>query len=339
MPHFAGLDVSKATTSICIVDEAGTTVREGVVETEPRAILHFLRGEHRRYRRVGIEAMATTPWIYERLAKAGLPVICIEARHAHSILKERRNKTDRNDARGVAELMRVGIYKTVHVKTLASQEAKLLLAARRLLMRKCRDVDNAARAMLLQFGFKVPRCSTRAFEKRAAIHAPKSPRLRQVVDALLKVHRTLEAQVRTFEQAIKELAAADPVCQRLMTAPGMGPLTVLAYRAAVDVPERFARSRDVGVHLGLTPSVHQSGTTRRQGGISYCGDEEARTSLYLAAQSLLQARARPSALKTWGQGLAASKGFKKAAVAVARRLAVILHRMWLDGTDFRAEVV
>ncbi|HEY3798379.1 MAG TPA: IS110 family transposase [Caulobacteraceae bacterium] len=338
MSHFVGLDASKATTSICVIDRNGECVREGVVETEPRAIIRFLRGEGRRYRRVGIESMSFTPWLYEPLAKAGLPVICIEASHARSLLKARRNKTDRNDARGIAEIMRAGVYKAVHIKTKASQEAKLVLTARSHLRRKGRDIDNLARAILLQFGHKVSRGHTKDFEKKASTVAPRGDLLRQITDVMLAVHRFIDQQIAVLEETIAGIVAADPVCQRFMTTPGVGPLTALAVRAAIDVPERFVHSRDVGVHLGLTPRAFRSGTIDRKGHISKFGDEEARTALFLAAKSLLAVRTRPTALKAWGRSVVASRGYLRGVIAVARKLAVILHRMWLDGTDFRAEL-
>ena len=337
MPHFVGLDASKATTSICIVDEEGRTVREGVVPTEPKAIVGYLRGERRRYRRVGLESMSMASWLYEGLARAGLPVICIEARHAHGVLKARLNKTDRNDARGIAELMRVSVYKAVHIKTRASQEAKLLLAARRHLRCKRGDIDNLIRGSLLQQGLKLQPAQRRTFGRRAAELAPSGSLLGEVVDRLLVVRSVVQEQVQALEQLIIERAGEDPVCRRLMTAPGVGAMTALAYRAAIDVPERFTRSRDVGVHLGLTARTYQSGFVDRKGRISKSGDEAARTALYLAAQSILMPRTRQTSLKTWGQNVAASRGYLKGVIAVARRLAVILHRMWLDGTDFRSE--
>jgi transposase len=335
--HFVGLDASKATTSICILDAGGEPVREGAVATEPSAIIQFLRGERRRYRRIGIEAISFAPWLYESLAAAGLPVICIDARHAHSILSARLNKTDKNDARRIAEIMRAGIYRAVHIKTRSSQEAKLLLSARTSLIAKRRDIDNMIRGGLLQFGLKIAPGRIYSFEERARALAPPTGALREVIDSLLASRATLAAQITRLEEQIDGLVAADPICGRLMTAPGVGPLTALAYRAAVDVPQRFAASRLVGVHLGLTPRTFKSGTVERRGRISKCGDQAVRTALYLAARSLLQPRVRPSYLKDWGLKVAAARGQRKGTVAVARRLAVILHRMWLNETDFQSD--
>jgi transposase len=332
------LDASKATTSVCILGADGETVREGDVATEPTAIIQFLRGERRRYRRIGLEATSLSAWLYESLAAAGLPIICIDARHAHGVLAARLNKTDRNDARGIAEIMRAGIYKAVHIKTKASQEAKLLLSARASLSAKRHDIGNAIRAALLQFGLKIAPGSTYNFDQRAEKLAPAAGVLREVVDSLLASRAALATQIARLEGRINQLVAADPICGRLMTAPGVGPLTALAYRAAVDVPQRFSSSRTVGVHLGLTRRAFKSGTIDRHGRISKCGDQAARSALYLAARTLLRPATRPSYLKAWGLKVAAERGHGKGVIAVARRLAVILHRMWIDETDFRWEV-
>ena len=337
MPHYVGLDASKATTNICILDDNGETVREGVVETEPGAIVQYLRGDRLRYRRVGIESMSFTPWLYEGMAKAGLPVICIEARHSSSVLKRRLNKTDRNDARGIAEIMRAGVYKAVHVKTVESRQAKLVLTARRHLSQKCRDIDNLIRATLLQAGFKIAAGRVYSFDQRADAMIRSEGVLRDVMDALLAARRAIASQVEALSQRVSDLAAQDTVCRNFMTVPGVGPITALAFRAAVDVPQRFARSRDVGVHLGLTPRSYRSGRIDRKGRISRCGDAQARAALYMAARSIMQARTRTTSLKTWGSGVIAARGYSKGVIAVARKLAVVLHRMWIAGEAFRSE--
>jgi transposase len=335
MPHYVGLDASKATTSICIMNEDGERIREGVVETEPRAIVGFLRGGGLRYRRVGIESTSFTPWLYEGLVKARLPVICIEAQHARSLLKARRNKTDRNDARGIAEVMRAGIYKAVHVKTDASREAMLVLAARRHLIRKCRDIDNLIRGALLQSGRKIAPGRVYDFDQRAESMARSEGVLRDVLDTLLVARRAVASQADVLDRRATEIAAGDPACRRFMTVPGVGPIVALSFRVAIDVPERFARSRDVGVHLGLTPRSHQSGAVDRKGRISRSGDVNARTALVLAAKSVVRARTRSTTLKTWGLRVISARGYSKGVVAVARKLAVTLHRMWVNETDYQ----
>jgi transposase len=338
MSHFVGLDASKDTTSVCILDQFGNVVREGIVETSPAAIIGFLRGERRRYHRIGLESTNFASWLYEGLARAGLPIICIEARHAHGVLKARINKTDRNDALGIAELMRVGIYKAVHIKTRASREAKLVLTTRSLVMHKQIDLDSMIRAALLSYGLKLEPGSPRTFARRASELARSEPLLQQIVALLLEARTLLAAKVGVLGAQLNQLVDADPVCQRLLSAPGVGPITALTYRSAIDVAERFTRSRNVGVHLGLTPRAHNSGKRSRQGAISKCGDQAARSALVLAARCVLRKSTRPTELKSWGQELRRRKGYGVATVAVARRLAVILHRMWLDDADFKRDI-
>jgi transposase len=336
MTHFVGLDVSKATTSICILDARGDLVQAGLVETDPKAIIGFLRGDRRRYKRIGIEAGLTTPWIYEALAKAGLPVICIECRHAHGMLKSRINKTDRNDARGIAEIMHGGLYKAVHIKTQESQNARLFLSTRRFLKVRQKDVDNVIRMTLLQAGKKLQAGRLRTFESRARTLAAGSGIVGELVRGLLHTRAVLVKEIAAIENRIIELANDDPICRRLMTAPGVAHLTALTYRTAIDVPTRFAKSRTVAVHLGLTPRTRSSGTIERRGRISKFGDGAVRTALYMAARVLMLPRTRDSGLKAWGTTVAASRGYAKGIIAVARKLAVILHRMWITDTDFES---
>jgi len=335
MPHYVGLDAGKRSTSICILDNEGVMIAEGEVPTEPAAIMAFLRGRGFRYRRIGIEATGISAWIYEGLARAGMPIILIETRHAHGVLKARRlNKTDRNDARGIADIMRVGIYKAVHMKSQASQEARVALTARSLLTRKRMDIDGSIRGMLLQFGLKIPRHRRKTFEGQVRPLVEKDDLLRTTIELLLDVRRVIVERIKTLDDLVAARAKADPVCRRLMTAPGVGPIVALTFRSAVDIPERFPRSRTVGVHFGITPKTRQSGEDRRLGHISKCGDKSVRTALHLAAKSLLQGK-KPSDLATWGREIASKRGYMKGVTAVARRLAVILHRMWMAETDFR----
>jgi transposase len=337
--HYVGLDASKATTKICVIDEAGAIVKEAAVETDPRAIVACLRGEGRRYRRIGMEAWAMAPWIYAGLAKTGLPIICIEAWDASGVLKaRRRNKTDRNDARGIAEMMRFGLYKTVHIKTVESQNLRALLTARKLLRTKAIDIENAVNAALLIHGLKSKTGRASTFERRIAAVVLQDQRLLDLVEPLLRVRRAILEERAPFERRLEALANDDAVCRRLMTAPGVGPIVALTYRVAIDEPARFRRSRDVGAHLGLTPLVKQSGTRRRAGEITKSGDKAARAALFLAARHQFRKSVKPSWLKTWGDEVAARHGRSKAMVAIARRLAVTLHQMWVTETDFRWSV-
>jgi transposase len=336
MPCYVGLDSSKRTTAICVLDDQGATVREGTVASDPKAIVGFLRGEGRRYARVGMESWSLASWLYEGLARAGLPIICIEAGHAHRFLKEWRvNKTDRNDARGIAELMRINAYKTVHIKTQQSRQSSALISVRKLLLRKVCDIEHGIGSTLLLFGLKLNSGGRSTFERRVRALVRSDAFLASLLEPLMAVRaHNLEA-LHAFERRLQEMADADPVCRRLMTAPAVGAITALMFRAVIDEPRRFTRSRNVGPHLGLTAATWQSGKRKRTGGISKHGDKGARTALYLAASYQLRRDAKPSWLRDWGLEVAARRGRKKATVAIARRLAVTLHQMWITESDFR----
>lgn len=336
MKHYVGLDVSVKETAICIVDEIGKVVREIKVTTEPAAIIAVLVAGGLEYARVGLEAGPLSQWLVSGLAEAGLPVICVETRHMNAVLKAQQvNKNDRNDARGIAQMLRVGLYKPVHVKTLASQEKRMLLTSRKLLQNKLRDVENDLRGTLRNFGLKVGVVSSRQFEPRIRELVTGYHRLAAIVEPVLVARGVLREQFAVLHKMLLDLVRTDSVCRRFMTVPGVGPVVALAFQATVDQPQRFVRSKAVGAHFGLTPRGFQSGETDYDGAISRCGDEMMRSLLYEAAQALLTRTKKWSWLKAWGMQVARRRGIKRAIVAVARRLAVILHRMWMDGTDFR----
>jgi transposase len=245
------------------------------------------------------------------------------------------NKTDRNDARGIAQMMRVGLFKPVHVKTLVAQEQRMLLNSRKLLQRKLLDVESDLRGTLRNFGLKVGGVSGSRYEARVRELVGDFPGLAAIAEPLLKVRRVMRQQFAVLHKMLLDTVRGDPVCQRLMTAPGVGAVVALTYRATVDQPQRFVHSRAVGAHVGLTPKRYQSGEIDYDGGVSKCGDALLRTMLYEAAHSLLTHNGKWSWLKAWGVRVAQRRGMRRAIVAVARRLAVVLHRMWVDGSEFR----
>lgn len=336
MAYFVGLDVSVKETAVCVVDEAGKVVLEQKVASEPDDIVTLLTSIGVDYGRVGIEAGPLSQWLVNGLAEADLPVVCVETRHMKSLLKAQQvNKSDRHDARGIAQMMRVGLFKPVHVKTLASQEKRMLLTARKLVQRKMLDVEFDLRGTLRNFGLKVGVIGKAGFEARIHELVEGLPRLAAIVEPLLTIRRVMRQEFARLHKMLLEVVRQDPVCRRLMTAPGVGAVVALTYRATVDQPQRFVHSRAVGAHVGLTPRRHQSGEIDYDGGISKSGDTMLRTMLYEAAQILLTQSRHWSWLKAWGMRVAQRRGMRRAIVAVARRLAVILHRMWTDGTDFR----
>src|SRR5256885_8258501 len=335
MEHFAGLDVSVKETSVCIVDDAGRIVREVKVASEPDALLAVLTNPTHHLKRIGLEAGPLSQWLFSALAEAGLPVICVETRHMRAALKAQINKTDRNDARGIAQMMRVGLYRPVHVKTLRSQKLRMLLTHRKLLQSKAIAIENDLRATLRNFGLKVGMVGTVKFEARIKELVENLPSLAELVEPLLIVRRVARQQLGILHRRLLAIVRDDDVCRRLMTVPGVGPVVALTYRVTVDVPARFRNSKAVGAVFGLTPAKYQSGESDRTGRISRCGDEMMRMMLYEAAQVMLVCSAKWSWLKAWAMKIARHRGIKKAIVALARRLAVIMHRVWVDGTAFR----
>ena len=245
------------------------------------------------------------------------------------------NKTDRNDARGIARMMRVDLFKPVHVKTLVAQEQRMLLTSRKLLQRKLLDLECDLRGTLRNFGLKVGIVSGGRYEARVRELVTDFPRLAAIVGPLLNVRRVMRQQLAVLHKMLLDTVRDDPVCRRLMTAPGVGAIVALTYRATIDQPQRFVHSRAVGAHVGLTPKRYQSGEVDYDGGVSKCGDALLRTMLYEAAQVLLVHSGKWSWLKAWGMRVAQRRGIRRAVVAVARRLAVVLHRMWVDGSEFR----
>ena len=337
MRHFAGLDISVKQTSICIVDETGKIVREAKVVSEPEAIIAVLTEPGIACCRIGLEAGPLAQWLYAALADAGLPVICVEARHMKAALSAQRNKSDRKDAGGIAQMMRVGLYRPVHVKTLKSQERRMLVTSRKLLRTKTIDIENDLRGTLRNFGLKVGAVSPSKFEGRIRELVTGQAMLAAIVEPMLTVRRALMEQYRLLHKMLLDLVRDEPVCRLLMTASGVGPIVALTFVATIGVPSRFAKSRAVGAHVGLTPQGYQSGEIERRGRISKCGDAMMQTALFEAAQVLLTRTSRWCSLKSWGMGVAKRRGMKKAIVAVARRPATILHRMWTDGTAYRSK--
>jgi transposase len=335
MKHYAGLDVSVKVTSLCIVDEKGKICREAKVPSHPEDLVQILKDPAWRLERVGLEAGPLSQWLFSGLVEAGLPAVCIETRHTKAFLKAQVNKSDRNDARGIAQMMRVNLFKSVHVKTLASQNRRALLTARKLLQEKAIAIENDIRGLLRNFGLKVGAVGAVAFEQRIRELVAGMPDITAIMRALLEARQVLREQFMQLHRKLLSIVRDDMVCRRLMTIPGVGPVVSLAFCATIDAPARFRNSKAVGPALGLTPVLNQSGESNRVGRISLCGDGMMRTLLYEAAQVMLTRVKTWSWLKAWAMNVAKRRGQQRAIVALARRLAVIMHRMWSDGTQFR----
>lgn len=335
MPHYVGLDVSQKTTSICIVDEQGRRLWRGVCATHPDPITTQVLRHAGAPAKVGIETGSMTPWLVHGLRAAGLDVECLDARRVKAALQMRLNKTDENDAEGLAQVMRTGWYRSVHVKSLDAHRARALLGARAQLVGMTTRLSNMIRGVLKTFGLLPGAGRGLRFDRKVEALLDGAPELEQIVRPLLATWRQLREQIAVFDKAVRQQVRADPVCRLLMTVPGIGALSSLAYVTTVEAPSRFARSRAVGAHLGLTPRRYQSGEIDRSGHISRCGDGLARTLMYEAAVVILHRVKRPLHLKAWAEVIEQRSGAGKARVALARKLAVILHSVWRSGQPFR----
>ena len=334
MKRYVGMDVSLQETSICVVDDDGEIQCEGTVISEPEAIAEFIKTHAVSAKRIGLETGPTTTWLWHELRALGLPVICIDARHAKAALSMQINKSDRNDAVGLARIMQCGWYKEVQVKSLPCHEIRAVLNSRAQLVKiKC-DLENQIRGLLKNLGLVIGKAGGDAFRRRVEELVEDHRLLQEAVRPLLDVRAIVRREIASLTRKLLALARDNDVSRRLMTVPGVGPINALAFCAAIDEPTRFKRSRSVGAYLGLTPRRYASGEVDWSGRISKCGDVMVRTYLFEAAGVLLTRVPQWCKLKAWGHRLWKRIGFKKAKIAVARKLAVILHRMWRDGTDF-----
>jgi transposase len=337
MDHFAGIDVSLELSSVCVVDATGRVVREAKVASEPEALIAWFGELGLELVRVGLEAGPLSQWLYAAMREAGLAVELLETRHVRNAFKAMPVKTDRKDARGIAQLLRLGWFRSVHCKSLPAQETRALLTARKLLQGKHHDVEMSLRGVLRGFGLKVGPTTARGFAARIRELVEGHPTLAAIAEALLTAREALGGQLQGLERRLRALAREDERARLLMTTPGVGVIVALTFASAIDDPSRFRSSKAVGAHFGLTPKKYQSGETDVTGRISKIGDASVRTALYEAANTILTRPVKGSTLKSWAARLAVRAGMRKAKVALARKLAVVLHRMLADGTPFAAE--
>ncbi len=335
MDHYVGIDVSLELSSVCILDAAGQIVKEATVASEPEALTTFLAKLNLPLTRIGLEAGPLSQWLHAALVKAGFQAVLLETRHVKAALSAMIAKTDRRDARGIAQLLRMGWFRPVHCKSAPAQEVRALLVARKQLQAKMRDVELSLRGLLRGFGLKVGEVSKGQYAARVRTLVAGHTMLEQIAEAMLQAREALRTEFGKLHRAMLAIARADEVCRRLMTVPGVGALVAVTFTSGVDAPERFARSKAVGAHFGLTPKKYQSGETDITGAVSRVGDVMVRTALYEAAHILLTRAVRFSTLKRWALEVARRRGMRRAKVALARKLSVILHRMWMEGTTFR----
>jgi len=335
MDHYVGIDVSLELSSLCVLDATGRIVREAKVASEPEALIGFLTGLALPLARIGLEAGPLSQWLHAALVEAGFAAVLLETRHVKAALSAMIVKTDRRDARGIAQLLRMGWFRPVHCKSPPAQEVRVLLMARKQLQAKMRDVELSLRGLLRGFGLKVGEISKGQFATRVRTLVTGHTMLERVAEAMLQAREALRAEFSKLHRAMLAIVRTDEVCRRLMTVPGVGALIAITFTSGVDDPARFRHSKDVGAHFGLTPRKYQSGETDITGAVSRVGDVMVRTALYEGAHILLTRATRFSALKRWALDVAKRRGMKRAKVALARKLAVVLHRMWVDGISFR----
>ena len=335
MTIYGGLDVSDKATHICVVDGEGVVVRRDVVASDPDVLAKWLKRHCPGLVRVVLETGPLSTFLYHGLAERGVAVICICARHAKKALSARVNKSDVNDAESLAQLCRTGWFKAVHMKAGATHIDRAALKIRAQLISSRNSFANQLRGMLKLFGLRMGSVTTpnKRRERLDALFGQR-PDLRGVFMPLVECIEALEAQLARSAKLLDTRAASDPVCARLMSVPGVGPITALTFKSSVEDPGRFAKSSDAGAYAGLAPRRSQSGERDYNGRISKAGDPMLRSALYEAANNLLVRVKRPFALQTWGKKLAETKGHKRARIAVARKLAALLHRLWQSETEF-----
>jgi transposase len=336
MNYYVGIDVSLEASSLCVVGGDGKIIREAKVASEPEDLVRWLRALGLNLTRIGLEAGPLSQWLHAALRQAGFAVELLETRHVRNAFKIMPVKTDRNDAHGIAELMRLGWFRPVHCKTMEAQERRALLTTRKLMQTKLHDIELSLRGILRGFGLKVGKTTPARFAARIKQLVTGHPHLEALAESLLTVRVALRREFNGLEKEVRAMARTDSRARLLMSVPGVGPIVALTFASAIDDPVRFTSSKRVGPYFGLTPRKYQSGETDIDGHISKIGDASVRASLYEAANLILTKPLKGCrALKSWATRLSRRAGPNKAKVALARKLAVIMHRMLVDGMRFR----
>lgn len=339
MELYAGLDVSLKEISICVVDHDGAVVARGVCPADPEGVAGWLRTRALSPVRLVHESGMLSIWLQRGLARLGMPAVCVDARKAHKSLSARVNKSDATDAEGLAHLARTGWFTPVHIRSEEADRLRTLIGARERLIRLRKDLEGHIRGVLKSFGVRMTGVGKgrqrQAFRDQLAAAGETDPLLRTIADGFIAAHATLCQAAADLDAAVKQRARAHPVARRLMTIPGVGPVVSLSFIALIDDPTRFGKSADVGAFLGLTPRRHQSGEMDWSGRVSKCGDGAMRGLLFEAASCLIRQVRRFSALKSWAVRLAGRRGFRKAAVATARKIAVLMLTLWKTETDYQ----
>ena len=336
MAVYVSLDVSQKETEVCVIDGDGRRTWRGKCPSRPECIAEVLRQHAPDAARIAMETGPLSIWLCHSLRALGIPVSCIHARHVSAVLSLQVNKTDVNDAHGIAQLVRSGWYRDVAVKSIQSCRVRALLSARSQLVSMRTSLSNQIRGLLKTFGVVLGPGKGGSFEAAVMSECPDDAIVRDAIGALIATWRVAGERKKALDLQLVRMARSMAVCRRMATVPGIGAITSLTFVTAIDDPSRFRHSADVGAFLGLTPKRYQSGEVDVAGRISKAGDRQARSLLFEAANALMTRVRTDNTLRHWGQQLSARVGARKAKVAVARKLAVILHRIWLDGTEFMA---
>jgi transposase len=335
MKHYIGLDVSMKQTSVCIVDEKGGIVFEKDVATEPNEIYEVIAKTGLEIQLAGLESGSLSHWLVDSLGKLGLPTICVCARKMAAILSVTINKTDKNDARGIASAIRGGHYRQVHHKSQYAVELSTLMGARRSLVGQRTTNMNTIRGLFKSYGIIIGIAKTERFYLKAGNLLERlSVDARIGIKALLEAFKAIDEQVTILNVKVEKIALADPIVKRLSTLPGIGPITALTFKMEIDDPHRFKKSRSVGAYVGATPTQYSSGEIHRQGKISKCGSSELRYLLGEGATSMMLRTKAWNKDKAWAFKIMRKHGFGKARMALARKMAVKMHRMWVDEKDY-----
>lgn len=337
MRLFIGLDVSLEKTSICVISEHGKIVKEGQAVSEPEALVRWVTEQDGSVAAIGLEAGPLSQWLHRGLTETGLDVVLMETRQVKGALKAMPIKTDRRDAEGIARLLHLGWFRPVHCKSVSAQELRAVLGARKAVQQGMIALEMSLRGLLRNFGLKVGTISRGKFEHRIRELADGNLMLEAATAPMLRARASLRNELAGLERRVRQLAQEDPVCHRLMSMPGIGAVVALTYRSAIDDPSRFTSSKRVGPWVGLTPSRNQSGERDVSGRITKAGDVNLRRALCQAATVMMH-RGRSTWLRTWAARVARRRGAKRAMVALARRISVILHRMWVDDVDFQSDI-
>jgi transposase len=336
MTYYAGLDVSMKTTSIAIVNEKGKVVFETMCESSPEIISNVLIESNYALERIGMESGCMSFWLIEELKKFELPVICIESKQMATLIALKVNKTDRNDARLIADAMRCNLFKEVHHKTKESREVGLQMNARRVLVDIRTKLKNSIRGFLKAYGIRLGAVSHETFTKevRNLMGYYAEDGAQAAIEGLLRSYEEVCCNIEKAAMELEKLSKKDPVVMLFESIPGVGTITALTYKAVIDDPHRFKNPRDIGAYLGLTPRQYSSGDSVKQGKISKCGSSELRNLLVECGIVILTRTKGWTKLKAWGLKIMKKSGIKKAASAVARKLAIIMLRMWQEGKAY-----